>query len=524
MHGSGKPPEYTALWAQLQFQGFDPEILKTRLGEWMWYAEECLLKLNVGNTVLEADTSAGKTIIALMTSMALQVQQGWRTLFLVPQVGLAYQHQRLLQKLHPTFALQSCIITGQDTPTKRNWSQPHMLWTFATPAALHNDLRQGKCDLQQFQFIVFDEMHLGMGAYAYVPIAQAAAIHGIRTLGLSATLGRKVEQLRKNFSIVAEVKAKITTASKTESLIQVPISETLQLIEQHFKILFTRLSEALVGYGYKVDPQRVMSIREADVLRKEIQALPEVANFAEATVAFRSYFKLLYGYITIFAEGYETFLDYVDRKVIQLEGHSHAADWLMDQPEFIRILTLTEQERERHPKVLAFLELCASLARAGQSGFVFFSQKATARYLTERLRELGYKVDTVFGGSSKNLTHERSVLARLQAGELQFVLTTSTLELGRDLPAVGVAVHYSMPLTATSRKQRTGRAGRIRTGTVVFVCIDHPLDMVFYYTTRESPRRILTKIPANILSLPLRRPTPTRRRRHKDTATLDLFQ
>ncbi len=84
------------------------------------------------------------------------------------------------------------------------------------------------------------------------------------------------------------------------------------------------------------------------------------------------------------------------------------------------------------------------------------------------------------------------IQARLSAGTLRGVVSTSALELGIDVAGLDTAVLLGVPASSTSLKQRIGRIGRHKPGHVLIVHSGSVLDDAVF----AAPERLLSRPPA----------------------------
>lgn len=508
------------VWETLTFTGFPEAVLKQRKAKWLAIAEEVLELLPSGNVTIVAGTSAGKTVISLLASYAY----GKPMLFVAPAKRLVGQHAQLFGKLVGSCD-QVSSYTGETARKKRQWHDPDRPFVFATPHVVVNAYPKGFVDLTKYGLIIVDEVHRCTGKYPYVELVKLARKHGVPVIGLTASLGKphkSAEVLRLlDVDERHHLRPVVPTAKKDESSIIVKMDAILKEIDELLTAMLLDLNKSLTSFGFEVPPAKVLSMRELSALRTSINVARDAGDpyTGAAYSALARYYKLVYCRITVITECYEAFLHYVTEKLEQQSAGASRA--ILADARFTRVIQLARENIDRHPKVVAYVENQRSLRRAGVTALTFVAQKVTARALAKRVHEHGIAVATVFGGKDKNVKEAEAVLARLERREITSLIATSVLEEGMNLPEVGAAVHYSVPMTAVQRLQRSGRTGRVHTGTVIFIAMEHLLDMIFLYVTREKPD-ILPKPPADNFERKIKR-LRGRRKKNTDTATLDLF-
>ena len=109
---------------------------------------------------------------------------------------------------------------------------------------------------------------------------------------------------------------------------------------------------------------------------------------------------------------------------------------------------------------------------------IFVGEKVTGEYIKGIMNEKIPISEVVFGGQ-KNVKNQLETIEKLKDGGLMFLVSTSVIEEGLNVPEVDAVVHYSMPMTEIARIQRNGRTARVETGNVVFIVLNHSLDKAF---------------------------------------------
>lgn len=121
------------------------------------------------NCIVVLPTGLGKTAIALQVIAEYLSKGTGGALFLAPTRVLVNQHYEFLKE---NLTLDDIsLITGEDTIQKRTklWNNSVIC---ATPEIAKNDLDRGIVSSNQFNLIIFDEVHRTVGDYAYSGIAE----------------------------------------------------------------------------------------------------------------------------------------------------------------------------------------------------------------------------------------------------------------------------------------------------------------------------------------------------------------
>lgn len=499
-------------WNDLPYWGFNEEQLKQR-PFWENAALDIIgLERNGEKVGVVADTGAGKTIIALL--VVLQAA-GERVLFLAPQRILADQHKTLLQRITGN-TIKSRVITGETLCKNRVWDEGADTVVFATPQVLQSAMRLNPNLLCGFRRIVFDEFHKASGRYSYVPIAKLATDLKLAILALSASPGTnegKIESVMKNCGVTRLLRVDWQQAPKRlEDLVLAEPDQKIKEIDDLFNSLLEetteKLEEIFESLGYKLERSNgyiaESKIQEAE---KHLQALgPKTPAYFTAVSFIAEYNKLRHAYKTLVTESYETFDAYITERIEK--DSSLAAHTIRANNNFKEIVKLVRGPHEEHPKVVKLIEVLDSMRRMSWRGIIFVAFKKTAFCLQEKLAKAGLETEILFGGKDKNVRRQKEILERLRRGQVSFIISTSVIEEGIAVPEVKAVVHYSMPASPISRIQRSGRTARVQSGNVVYVALNHFLDIARYWRTKTGVRKMKELIGAQ----PPRIRSPLRRR------------
>ena len=502
-------------WKKLTFHGFRQEEYAKKHVSWENAARLLLEILLEGlNCGLVADTAAGKTIIALLAIYAL----GKRVLFLTPQRLLAEQHHDLTGKMDGD-DFNSRIIHGHTGRKKRIWNDPADRIVFATPHVVMEDIRKGLFGFQDFQIVVFDEMHRATGDYPYVPLAKLVNENGLQIFGLTASPGWKLEKVgpvRNNLFLNKFFEVNVETPKKIEDIVLAETDDNLKEIENIFRRLLLELAREISAMGIEMDQEELTHMRIFQSIEKELK----IKHKYRGAYLAAKYRKLYHAYFITLTESYGTVLEYLGR--MKREDGSVAAREIVLDKRVWQLATIAKNNC--HPKVERFFEILATLKNRQKNALIFFSQKTTARALAELLKEKGWRIELLFGSRDKNIKHQKVVLQKIADREIDFVFATSVAEEGLSVPEIDTVIHYSMPPTEISLIQRSGRTGRMKKGHVIFLTINHPLDRIFYFAAKAKVKKMRQLIKDGLLE---RETMPIPRRKSKkqeDYLTLPLFK
>jgi len=486
-------------------------------------AERVLEALEEGNVGLIADTGTGKTIVALLVFLFLYITQNSRTLFLAPQRILTKQHKKLFSDImRQSHVADSEKIVGGTK--KRRWNDKKVPIIFATPQTFMNGIRKGVVDMTTFDLVVFDEFHRTTGKYAYVYAVDEAWKTGIQTLHLSASPGgtkEKIEKIEKTCHIKTWVREKVAMPRKIEVMRIARQDDILQTLDQKFLSLFDRLHIQFRQFGIlEKEPQktadlqgelfdilktrikkiRVLSQNELDVIAEKAQKLPFPNPRYEALSLYGIYGKLRYSYLACMEEGYATFLSFIERTQ-KKDGKRQekrkcsrplrtSTYRFLSHPRVREIVEIAERERDNHPKTLLLLDTLREYKKGGRSAIVFVGEKETGKYLKEILKEQGVVTEVLFGGKGKNIRRQEAAIKGLKHRELDFVITTSVVKEGLNVPEIDGVVHYSLPQNECERIQGNGRSGRTKEGYISYIILDHPIEQGRYWSSFHKLKKM----------------------------------
>jgi len=510
-------------------------------------AAEVIKVLRTENIGFIADTGTGKTIIAFIVSLVdiLLSNKNYRVLFLVPRRGLAHQHKKLFYKVYKNETIQTEVFIGG--VKRREWGNKEISIIFATPQMFMNDVDRGLASVEYFDLIVVDEFHRASGKYKYVDITKLAEKFNKKILGLSASPGgtkEKIDSLKKNSSIPKFIRAKVETPRKLEDTIFAGLDETLIDIEQSFFKLFSAVEKKLEENGIILKKEKkelsqyllgdMLSILEKvqqykPITEKELKMIEESINAMskfgrgkwDALIWYTVYRKLKHAYAICLTESYFTFLTYVEKLK---KDKTKASKRIIASSTFQKIISSAEKHRDEHPKILALIKNARHLYRLKMKTIIFIGERITGEYIKGIMNKKIEISEVVFGGQ-KNTKKQFEAIEKLKNGELMFLISTSVIEEGLNVPEVNAVVHYSMPINEISRIQRSGRTARIDTGNVVFIVLNHPIDKALYWMTFRGEKNMvnfLEKIENPELekhNIPIKNKKKTKR--YKET--LDLF-
>jgi superfamily II DNA/RNA helicase len=220
-----------------------------------------------------ANTGTGKTaayLIPLIQKVLLNNRE--KILVVVPTRELASQIMSEFMGFAHRLAMFSVCAVGGDSivPQLRALSRPYN-FLIGTPGRLRDLIDRNRVNLNEFGTLVLDEgdRMLDMGFIGEIKFMVSKMLSKRQTLFFSATLGREIEGLVKNFCVnpvTVSVKTGDTPDAVDQDVVRVPVGRNkLDILDELLKkeafnkvLIFgktkhgvQRLSESLVSRGFK---------------------------------------------------------------------------------------------------------------------------------------------------------------------------------------------------------------------------------------------------------------------------------
>lgn len=144
-----------------------------------------------------AATGAGKTLFALV-ALSRDIGRGDRVFFLTPRDTLIAQAREEALRFLSLAPEQIAALDGTVSPDVRPdvYHDLNIKLIFSTPEVIKNDLEAGRLSMKFFSRVVFDEVHLMRGEYAYRAISRVLDSEQVPRLSLSATPGGSTDRLK----------------------------------------------------------------------------------------------------------------------------------------------------------------------------------------------------------------------------------------------------------------------------------------------------------------------------------------
>ena len=439
------------------------------------------------NCIVVLPTGLGKTAIALNVIAEYLAKGTGGALFLAPTRVLVHQHYEFL-KANLTLDDIS-LITGEDPIQKRTklWSNSVIC---ATPEITKNDLDRQIVSPEQFNLVVFDEVHRTVGDYAYSGIAERFENSSARLIGLTATLPSEKEKAteiltRLRISSIAErtedspdVKPYIQE-TKTE-WINVELPPELKSIQTLLKLALNERYDTLQKNGIRLAEQQSLSallrIRQFVLSRNRRSAKPLFTAI-----------RIHYALSILEAHGITPFLKFCER-ARKKKGVGVKELFEVD-PNFTRAVHLAKEAQSRgieHSKIPKLKEILESVPG---KALIFTSYRDSVDLIFNKLTEMGVSAGILIGKAGETGLKQKEQIEAVQKfrdGIFQVLVATRVGEEGLDIAEVNQVIFYDNVPSSIRYIQRRGRTGRKDTGKLVVLIAKNTIDERYYWIGKRK--------------------------------------
>ncbi|MCH2404871.1 MAG: DEAD/DEAH box helicase family protein [Nitrosopumilus sp.] len=439
------------------------------------------------NCIVVLPTGLGKTAIALNVIAEYLAKGTGGALFLAPTRVLVHQHYEFL-KANLTLDDIS-LITGEDPIQKRTklWSNSVIC---ATPEITKNDLDRQIVSPEQFNLVVFDEVHRTVGDYAYSGIAERFKNSSARLIGLTATLPSEKEKAteiltRLRISSIAErtedspdVKPYIQE-TKTE-WINVELPPELKSIQTLLKLALNERYDTLQKNGIRLAEQQSLSallrIRQFVLSRNRRSAKPLFTAI-----------RIHYALNILEAHGISPFLKFCDRA--RKKKGAGVKELFEVDPNFTRAVHLAKEAQSRgieHSKIPKLKEILESVPG---KALIFTSYRDSVDLIFNKLTEMGISAGILIGKAGETGLKQKEQIEAVQKfrdGIFQVLVATRVGEEGLDIAEVNQVIFYDNVPSSIRYIQRRGRTGRKDTGKLVVLIAKNTIDERYYWIGKRK--------------------------------------
>ncbi len=439
------------------------------------------------NCIVVLPTGLGKTAIALQVIAEYLSKGTGGALFLAPTRVLVNQHYEFL-KANLTIDDIS-LVTGEDPIQKRNklWGNSVIC---ATPEITKNDLDRQIVSHEQFNLVVFDEVHRTVGDYAYSGIAQRFENSSARLVGMTATLPSEKEKAteiltRLRISSIAE---RTEESPDVKPYIQETNTEWINVeLPPELKSIQTLLKLAL---DERYDTLRKNGIRLAE--QQSLSALLRIRQFVlnqnrrSAKPLFTA-IRIHYALNILEAHGITPFLKFCERA--RAKKGAGVKELFEIDPNFTRAVHLAKEAQSRgieHSKIPKLKEIIESVPG---KALIFTSYRDSVDLIFNKLTEMGISAGILIGKAGETGLKQKKQIETVQKfrdGIFRVLVATRVGEEGLDIAEVNQVIFYDNVPSSIRFIQRRGRTGRKDTGKLVVLIAKNTIDERYYWIGKRK--------------------------------------
>jgi len=434
------------------------------------------------NCIVVLPTGLGKTAVALLVIAEYLSKGDGGVLFLAPTRVLVNQHYEFL-KANLTLDDIS-LITGEDPIQKRTklWSNSVIC---ATPEITRNDLNREIVSPEQFNLVIFDEVHRTVGNYAYSGIAERFENSSARLVGMTATLPSEKEKATEILTRlrITSVAERTEDSPDVKPYIQETNTEWINVeLPPELKSIQTLLKLAL---DERYDVLRKNGIRLAE--QQSLSALLRIRQFVlnqnrrSAKPLFTA-IRIHYALNILEAHGITPFLKFCERA--RAKKGAGVKELFEVDPNFTRAVHLAKEAQSRgieHSKIPKLKEIIESVPG---KALIFTSYRDSVDLIFTKLTELGISAGILIGKAGVTGLKQKKQIETVQKfrdGLFRVLVATRVGEEGLDIAEVNQVIFYDNVPSSIRFIQRRGRTGRKDTGKLVVLIAKNTIDEKYYW-------------------------------------------
>ena len=439
------------------------------------------------NCIVVLPTGLGKTAIALHVIAEYLSKGTGGVLFVAPTRVLVNQHYEFLKN---NLTLDDVsLITGEDTIQKRTklWNNSVIC---ATPEITKNDFDRGIVSHDQFNLVIFDEVHRTVGDYAYSGIAQRFEDSDARIVGMTATLPSEKQKAteiltRLKIASVAErtedsPDVKPYTQETNTQWVNVELPDELKEIQKLIKTALDQRYETLRDNGIKLASQQSLSA----LLRIRQFVLNQ--NRRSAKPLFTA-IRIHYALNMLEVHGITPFLKFCERA--QAKKGMGVKDLFEMDSNFTQAVILAKQAQSKgieHSKIPKLKEILDSVPG---KALIFTSYRDSVDLIFNKLNEMGISAGILIGKAGETGLKQKKQIETVQKfrdGIFQVLVATRVGEEGLDIAEVNQVIFYDNVPSSIRFIQRRGRTGRKDTGKLVVLIAKNTIDETYYWIGKRK--------------------------------------
>ncbi len=476
------------------------------------YQELLTVKAIEQNTLVVAPTGLGKTIVAVLL-IAYIYDPKKNILLLSPTKPLITQHKKSLEEILTIDSQKIKLLTGTTTQEKRKeiYKQKGLI-ICATPQTIRNDILKGFIEEKDYNLIIFDEAHRGVGNYSYVEISSYFN-ENIKRLGLTASPGanrKKIQEVADNLKIKhVEIRTE-TDQDVVDYLKEIDLEivfTELDEVSRKVSTLFESFIFEKVTFLNKLNIRISKNYTKKQILQAQAIILDRIQKTQNkllyvALSQTASILKVYHAKELIETQGFVSTKKYLDKlfKEAQEKKASRALKQIVNHENICKAYTSLlniDPKKQIYSKQKLLVDYVKNFLKNNLKSkiLVFNNFRENANLLVELLNKEKNICSVRFVGQAtkvldKGLTQKQQsqIIQEFRENKHNVLVCTSVGEEGLDIPSVDLVVFYDAVASEIRAIQRRGRTGRFSAGKVVLLLNKGTIDEHYYYVSLKKEK------------------------------------
>jgi len=488
------------------------KYLKPKTVQKRVYQELLTAKAIDQSTLVVAPTGLGKTIVAVLL-IAYSYLNNKNILFLAPTKPLIVQHHQTLNKLLNIPKEDILLLTGQIPKAKRKEVYKDLGKIIcATPQTINNDINSNLIKASDFNLIIFDEAHRGIGDYAYVKISNFFPKE-IKRLALTASPGsnkKKIEEVASNLNIEhVEIRTN-EDADVVDYIKEIDIEvifTNLDLTSRKISEIFSNYIDKKINFLRKLNFKIPTNYSKKQILLIQAQIFERMKSNTSSIhfIALSNtslILKIYHAKELIETQGFESLKRYIDNLFIESKSLKAKKTLinLVNSREILEVYKLLLNNKEVYSKDKLLIDILNTFIKDNPKSkiLIFNNFRDNATHLVELLNKNKIIRSERFVGQAtksvrdKGLTQKKQVeiISKFKENIFNVLVCTSVGEEGLDIPSVDLVIFYDAVASEIRAIQRRGRTGRLSVGKVILLLNKDTIDEHYYYVSLNKEKKM----------------------------------
>lgn len=468
------------------------------------YQEAILAKAAETNLMVVLPTGLGKTPIAVMLVVQrLDKFPESKVMVLAPTKPLVSQHHKTFLNFLNIPAEDMQVVTGSVKAEKRKDLYETKKLLFATPQTIRNDIENNIFSFENYSLLVIDEIHHGVGEYAYPYLAGVymKQSKNPRILGLTASPSSENQKIREiceschieEIEIKTETDADVAPYVKGKRVdwIEVELPQTFVQIRDILNNALTERVERLQRLGFirrTKATKRVLLDLQSKIFGKIKAGNRSLFNYLSyATEAI----KIEHALTLIETQGIRSLENYFRKLRTEKSGMRLLEDRKMSNAMFLS--NKLAESGASHPKMARLLEVVNRQLTENRDAkiIVFASYREMVKEIVSALQKLDLARPIEFVGQ-RGLSQKEQirVIREFREGKYNILVGTSISEEGLDIPSMDIAIFYEPVPSEIRSIQRRGRVGRHAEGRIIILMTKNTRDEAYYWVAKNKEKKM----------------------------------